>query len=314
MVATNAGGLHVLRHGSMRAQVVGIEAVLADGSVVRRLPGMTKDNTGYHLPSLLAGSEGTLGVITRARLRLVALLERRAVALLAVGSVGDAVSIAGALRRSLPSLQAAELFFDAGLELVLEHASATSPFRERHLAYLLIEVAASTDPSDQLTDAVAAVGSQVRDAVIAADEGGRARLWALRERHTEAINAVGTPHKLDVALPVARLSEFVERVTASIEMAAPTSKTFIYGHICEGNLHLGIVGPDPEDESVDEAVLRVTIELGGSISAEHGIGSAKVAWLEADRGAADVAAMRAIKRALDPNALLNPGVLLAPER
>ena len=311
MIATNAGGLHVLRHGSMRAQLIGIEAVLADGSVLRRLPGMAKDNTGYHLPSLLAGSEGTLAVITRARLRLVPLLERRAVALLALGGVADALALAGKLRRDLPSLEAAELFFSDGMELVLRHAGAERPFREPHPAYLLLEAAATADPTDALAEAVVAA-TTVRDVVIATDEGGRARLWSLRERHTEAISAEGIAHKVDVAIPAARLAQFVDRVVADVEAASPGARTYLYGHLCEGNLHLGIIGPPAEDESVDDAVLRLTIELGGSVSAEHGIGISKVAWLEADRGSADVAAMRAIKRALDPGWMLNPGVLLRP--
>jgi len=308
MIATNAGGIHVLRHGSMRAQLIGIEAVLADGSVLRRLPGMAKDNTGYHLPSLLAGSEGTLALITRARLRLVPFLERRAVALLALDGVADALALAERLRRNLPSLEAAELFFADGLELVLQHAGGQAPFRQPHPVYLLLEAAAAADPTDALAQAVAGATS-VRDAVIASDEGGRARLWALRERHTEAISAEGIAHKVDVALPAGRLAQFVDRVGTVVAEASPGARTYLYGHICEGNLHLGIIGPPPEDESVDDAVLRLTIELGGTVSAEHGIGVSKVGWLEADRGAPDVAAMRAIKRALDPAWILNPGVI-----
>lgn len=309
MIATNAGGIHVLRHGPMRAQLLGLEAVLADGSVVRRLPGMVKDNTGYHLPSLLAGSEGTLAVITRAHLRLVPLMARRAVALLGLDGAATAVGLAGELRRSLPELAAAELFFEAGLELVLRHTNAQPPFRDSHAAYLLIEVAADEDPTDSLAEAVAAVSVPL-DAVIAADEAGRRRLWSLRERHTEAISAEGVAHKLDVALPMARLAEFVDRVSPLVAETRPGSATYLYGHICEGNLHVGIIGPPPDDEAVDDAVLRLTIELGGTVSAEHGIGAAKVGWLEADRGAADVAAMRAIKGALDPGWMMNPGVLL----
>ena len=129
MVATNAGGMQVFRNGPMRAQLVGIEAVTADGSVLRRLPGLVKDNTGYHLPSLLAGSEGTLAVISRVRLRLVALQSRRAAALLAVEDADTAVALTGALRRSLPNLLAAELFFDDGMMLVLNHAGGDRPFR-----------------------------------------------------------------------------------------------------------------------------------------------------------------------------------------
>jgi FAD/FMN-containing dehydrogenase len=308
MIATNAGGIHVLRHGPMRAQLLGIEAVLADGSVVRRLPGMVKDNTGYHLPSLLAGSEGTLAIVTRAHLRLVPLVSRRAVALVALATTSGAASLAGELRRSLPSLAAAELFFEAGLELVLHHAGGERPFRERHPVYLLLEAEGDTDPTDELAGAVAAAPAVV-DAVVASDEAGRERLWRLRERHTEAINAEGIPHKLDVALPLARLAEFVDRANVAVHAASPGARTYTYGHICEGNLHLGIVGPAPDDEAVDDAVLGLVVEMGGTTSAEHGVGIAKVGWLVADRGAADVAAMRAIKRALDPNAILNPGVI-----
>ncbi|MDH4335370.1 MAG: FAD-binding oxidoreductase [Chloroflexota bacterium] len=309
MVATNAGGIHVLRHGPMRMQLVGIEAVLADGTIARRLPGMLKDNTGYHLPSLLAGSEGTLAIITRVGLRLVPHLARRAVALVAVDDTATAVSLAGALRSSLPSLVAAELFFDEGLALVLRRGGGERPFRDAHPAYLLLEVESRADPTDDLATAIDAAGAVVRDAVLASDASGRDRLWELRENHTEAINAEGVPHKLDVALPLGRLAEFVDRVRAAVEEAAPGAACYLYGHVCDGNLHIGVIGPPAEDEGVDSAILRLTIEMGGTISAEHGVGVAKADWLEADRGVADVAAMRAIKRALDPIGILNPGVI-----
>ncbi|MGH2455455.1 MAG: FAD-binding oxidoreductase [Candidatus Limnocylindria bacterium] len=310
MIATNAGGIQVIRHGPMRRQLVGIEAVLADGTVLRRLPGLVKDNTGYHLPSLLAGSEGTLAVVTRARLSLVPLLPRRAVALLAVDGAAEAADLAGELRRRLPSLLAAELFFDAGMELVLRHAGGARPFAAAHAAYLLVEVDGATDPTDELASAVEAGGSLVRDAVISTDEAQRERIWRLRERHTEAVNAEGIPHKLDVAVPVGHLAAYVERVREAIARVAPEARVFLYGHIGDGNLHVNVIGPPPEDESVDAAVLELAIAMGGTVSAEHGIGVAKTRWLEADRGAADVAAMRAIKRALDPGNVLNPGVLL----
>ena len=309
MVATNAGGIHVLRHGPMRAQLLGLEAVLADGSVVRRLPGMVKDNTGYHLSSLLAGSEGTLAVITRAHLRLVPLRPRRAVALLGLATTAEAVALAGSLRRAFPDLTAAELFFDEGMELVVRHAAAERPFRDRHAAYLLAEVDGEADPTDQLANAVAEAPGVV-DAVLASDETGRFRLWKLRERHTEAISAQGVAHKLDVTLPLPRLAEFIDRVPPLVQATRPGSATYQYGHVCDGNMHIGIVGPAPDDEAVDDAVLRLTIEMGGSVSAEHGIGVAKVGWLETDRGVADVAAMRAIKGALDPTWMLNPGAVL----
>ena len=310
MIATNAGGLHVLRHGTMRGQLIGLEAVLADGSVLRRLPGMSKDNTGYHLPSLLAGSEGTLAVVTRARLRLVPRLARRAVALVGVRGAAQAVTLASGLRQALPSLSAAELFFDEGLELVLRHASGEAPFRERYPAYLLLEVEAADDPADELAAALSAA-PEASDAVLAADPAGMERLWRLRERHTEAINAEGIPHKLDVAVPLSRLAQFIESVAPAVQRAIPGARTYQYGHVCEGNMHLGIIGAPLDDQSVDDAVLGLVLEMGGTVSAEHGIGSAKVGWLERDRGTATVAAMRAIKRALDPEWILNPGVLFA---
>lgn len=311
-IATNAGGIRVLRHGPMRAQLRGIEAVLADGRVIRRLSGLVKDNTGYHLPSLLAGSEGTLAVITRARLSLVPRLARRVVALVAVAGTSDAVSLAAQLRARLPSLSAAELFFDDGLELVLRQTRLERPFPTPQPAYLLVECAAADDPTDQLVDALGSAG-EARDAVVAGDPPGRDRLWELRERHSEAVAAAGIPHKLDVAVPIGKLAAFEQRVRALVEAAAPGTQVILWGHIGDGNLHVNLLGPAPEDEAIDDAVLRLVVEMGGAISAEHGIGRAKVRWLALDRRAEDLAAMRAIKRALDPSGILNPGVLFPPE-
>jgi len=309
MVATNAGGIHVLRNGVMRQQLVGIEAVLASGEIVRRLPGAVKDNTGYALPALFAGSEGTLAVVTRLRLRLVPPLPRRAVALLAVDDAGQAATFAAELRRRLACLTAAELFDDDGMRLVLVHAGGEAPFRERHPRYLLVECGAPDDPTDQLVEAISAVAA--RDAVVAGDEGGRRRLWALREGHTESVNAAGIPHKLDVSVPIGRIGAFDVAVREAIRAAHPLPRIFIYGHVGDGNLHVNVLGPDPDDEAVDDAVLGLVIELGGAVSAEHGIGVAKTAWLVRDRGEADIAAMRAIKRGLDPGDVLNPGVLFS---
>ncbi|HET6380715.1 MAG TPA: FAD-binding oxidoreductase [candidate division Zixibacteria bacterium] len=311
MAATNAGGIQVLRHGPMRRQIVGFEAVLADGTVLRRLPGLVKDNTGYHLPSLLAGSEGTLAVITRLRLRLVPLPARRAAALLALDGPDEVAALAAELRRQLPNLLAAELMFEEGLQLVTRHAGLAHPFGAAHPAYLLVEADGAADPTDELAAAIERAGERVRDAVIASDEAQRRRLWELRERHTESVNATGVPHKLDVAVPIGRMGEYAREVQRAIRVVAPEASVYLYGHVGDGNLHVNVVGPPPEDETVDAAVLELAIAFGGTISAEHGIGVAKTAWLEADRGAADVAAMRAIKRALDPDGVLNPGVLFA---
>jgi FAD/FMN-containing dehydrogenase len=311
-IATNAGGINVLRHGPMRAQVIGLEAVLADGTIVRRLPGMPKDNSGYHLPSLIAGSEGTLAVITRARLRLVPRPARQAVALAALPSLTAAVRLAAALRRGVTGLQALELFEEAGMALVMRHAGLARPFAEPAVAYLLAE-AGGDEPEEPLLAGIASA-DEVRDAVVASDPAGRERLWALRERHTEAINAEGIPHKLDVSVPIGSMADVAERARSVVQETAPGAALYLYGHVADGNLHVNNVGPAPDDETVDDAVLGLVCEFGGSVSAEHGIGRAKVRWLERDRGAAAVAMMRTIKHALDPAGILNPGVLLPEVR
>jgi FAD/FMN-containing dehydrogenase len=314
MVATNAGGVNVLRHGSMRQRLLGFEAIRADGSLLRRLPGMPKDNTGYDLAGLLAGSEGTLAVVTRVRLRLVPRLAHRAVAVVGFTDAGTAVEAAARLRRELGSVLALELFTDDGLELVMRHAHVAPPFAERRPAYLLVEVGSDVaDPTDDLVVALEALGADEAAAAVATDPGGRHRLWQLRERHTEAVTAEGVPHKLDVSVPLGRYAELIERAPAVVAAVDPAARTISYGHVGDGNVHVNILGPAPDDEVVDDAVLGLVLELGGSVSAEHGIGVAKVAWLVRDRGEATVAAMRAIKRAWDPAGILNPGVLFASD-
>jgi FAD/FMN-containing dehydrogenase len=315
MVATNAGGVNVLRYGSMRDQLLGFEAVLADGTVISRLPGMPKDNTGYDLGGLLAGSEGTLAVITAVRLRLVPRLGQRAVVVIGLDDPAAAVSAAGALRRRLASLLALELFTDAGLDLVMRHASVAAPFSEHCPVYVLVEVGGGEgDPSEALLTAVEELGIG-EHAAVATDPDGRHRLWQLRERHTEAVNAEGVPHKLDVSVPLSRLAEMAERAPAAVAEADPAARTILYGHLGDGNLHVNVLGPAADDEHVDDAVLELALELGGSVSAEHGIGVAKVEWLVRDRGAETVAAMRALKAAWDPGGILNPGVMFeADER
>ncbi len=313
MVATNAGGVNVVRHGAMRTQLLGFEAVRPDGSILRRLPGMPKDNTGYDLGGLLAGSEGTLAVITAVRIRLVPPLRHRAVCVIGFGNAVTAVAAASELRRRLASVLALELFTDAGLELIMRHASVAAPFPARTPFYLLVEVASDdADPSDGLYAGLEALPADESSVAVAADAAGRHRLWQLRERHTEAINAEGVPHKLDVSVPADRYAELVDRAQEVVAAVAPGARTIVYGHVGDGNLHVNVLGPAPEDHAVDDAVLELVLELGGSVSAEHGIGVAKVAWLVRDRGPEAVAAMRAIKTAWDPAGIMNPGVMFAP--
>jgi len=310
MAATNAGGERVLRYGTTRAQVLGVEAVLADGTVVSRLAGLPKDNTGYDMVSLLIGSEGTLGVITKLRLRLVPLFAGRSVAVVAVDDTAAAVSLVRSLRDTLPSLEAAELFFADGLELVREKTGLPAPFAEAHPTYVLVECAQRSDPTDDL---LAALGDsdEVRDATVASDARGRHALWAYRESHTESINAAGVPVKLDVAVPLPALADCVAALPKAIASAAPAARLVLFGHVNEGNLHVNVLDAVEHGEQVSDAVLRLVASYGGSISAEHGVGRAKRAWLGLSRSAAEIAMMRSIKTALDPDGRLNPGVLFA---
>ncbi|MEP7215311.1 MAG: FAD-binding oxidoreductase, partial [Anaerolineaceae bacterium] len=312
MIATNAGGIRVMRYGAMRWQVGGIEAVKADGAILSRMPGLAKDNTGYDLPGLLAGSEGTLAVVARTRLRLVPQFTQRAVALLAVDGVEAALAIIAAVRGGAPSLEAAEVFFADGVELVCTHTGLPLPFATPFPAYLLLECASRNDPLAELVGAVDAAGGFLESA-IATDRPQRDRLWAYRERHTESINAEGVPHKLDVSLPLPRLAEFERRVRGTVSERAAEARCVVFGHVADGNLHVNVLGLAPDDDRATDAVLRLAAELGGSISAEHGIGVAKTRWLELTRSATDIATMRAIKRAFDPKGVLNPGVIFGLE-
>ena len=310
LVATNAGGIRVLRYGSMRAQVVGLEAVFANGSVMSRMAGLSKDGTGYDLAGLIAGSEGTLAVITAVRVRLWPRLRARAVALLAMDSTESAVALLPGLRASLPSLSAAELFYGSGLALVRKHSGLPAPFATEHETYLLLECADLTDPIDQLAAAVAEAEGLV-DATVATDAAGQRALWAYRETHTESISAEGVPVKLDVSVPTASLPELVAALAVTIEGVCPAARAIVFGHVNEGNLHINVLDTGDQHEEVTDAVLQLVASLDGSISSEHGVGRAKVPWLPLSRSATEIAAMWSVKAAFDPSGTLNPGVLLA---
>ena len=300
MVATNAGGLAFLRYGGMRQQLAGVEAVLGTGDVVSHLGGLRKDNTGYDLASLLCGSEGTLGIVTRVQLQLVPPGGPRVTALAAVEGIDGALRVVGELRRAGVVLDAAEVIVDAGMQLVCTHLDLEPPVSPAR-AYLLIEWEGSVDELG--------ASPSIIDAAVADDSGRRASLWRYREAQTEVINAVGVPHKLDVTLPLGALAQFVEDVPGVVERAWPGSTTFLFGHVADGNIHVNVIGPAPDDDTVDDAVLKFVADRGGSISAEHGIGTAKKRWLHLARSEAELSAFRAIKHALDPAGILNPNVL-----
>ena len=252
LAACDAGGIRALRHGTVRARIAGLEAVLADGTVVRRMSGLLKDNAGYDLPALLVGSEGTLGVITRVRWRLVPRHDARALALVPLASLADAAPLLRAVRPALPSLDACEFMTHEGLQLVLDHLRLPAPLEPGAPAYVLLEAAADADPLPELAAALEAAG--VDDALIADDTTSRERLWRLREAHTEAISAAGVPHKLDVGVPLDDLAPFCDAVRDAMPAGA---RTILFGHLGDGNVHVNVLGPDPADETVDETVLRL---------------------------------------------------------
>jgi len=305
MIATDAGGVRALRHGSMRAQLVDIEAAVTDGTVVRDVPAELA-SPGVGLVDVLVGSEGTLAVVTQARVRLVPARTQRAVALVALDGIGEAVAVMEHLRSELPDLEAVELIDRASLELVAARDGVAPPFGGRG-PVLLAEVAGDTPALDGLAAVLGAL--PIRDAVVADDGPGMRRLWALREGVSEAIAGAGVPHKLDVRLPPDRIPGFLDGLEPLLAAIEPGMRVFVFGHLGLGNLHVNVLGPAPDDERIDDAVLRRVADLGGSIAGEHGIGRAKAPWLPLAWSPAELALHAERKRALDPAGVLNPGVL-----
>ncbi len=311
-IATNAGGSRVLRFGTMRTQVAGIEAVLADGSIVGSLAGLPKETAGIHWPSILSGSEGTLAVITRARLRLVPFYRCTTTAMLATATVDDAVFLLARLRTEVASLDSAEVVFPAAIELVGRHIGSPPPV-EVHGCVLLVECADHDDPSAELLDTLGR-SPEVLDSAVATEPGPRGRLLQFRDRITEAVGAAAaasgeTPFKLDVAVPVESVGRLLQTARAAAE--ADGALLIPFGHLAEGNLHLNHLGvQDPS--RLAGTVLAAVAALGGTISAEHGIGVAKTRWMPLIRTPADLAAQRRLADALDPGHILNQGVLLLP--
>lgn len=309
IVATNAGGLRVVRHGPARSQLLGIEAVLANGEVLRRWTGLAKDNVGYDLPGLLAGSEGTLAVITAVLMRLVPPVASPVVVLAGVRDVDAAREALAHVRSSGIVIEAAEYFTAAGLELVRASTPGLpAPLSEPAPAYVTFELSGETE--DVAAEVIASAPGIV-DAVLGtgADVG---RLWAYREGQTEAISAATSAPvvKLDVSVPGPELSGVIDALEATVRAVAPSSRVIVFGHLAEGNLHINVLdGPPSANDGVTDAVLTLVTDHGGSVSAEHGIGRAKTRWIDRNRTPTDLTAMRAIKSALDPAGLLNPGVI-----
>ena len=310
-ISTNAGGSQVLRYGNTRRQILGLEAVTGTGDIVGDLRGLIKDNTGYHLPSLLCGSEGTLAVVTNAKLRLVRAPEEEISILLGFQSLMEAIRFVELAKKHLYEIQACEMFFHNGLSLVCEEFNIEPPFDCPSNVYLLIDAAGQAGVIDRISK------SPLRDflesstsAAFGTDYSSRKKLWSYRELHTEAISAIGIPHKLDVTIPHDQLHNFCNQVPEIVSSVDSNAQLFLFGHAGDGNIHVNILGPEPENLAVDETVLDYVASIGGSISAEHGIGRAKADYLQLNRTDTEIKLFKKIKEVFDPAGILNPGAII----
>lgn len=316
-VATNAGGNGVLQHGMMREQVLGLEAVLADGTVLPMLRPMIKNNTGYDLKQFFIGAEGTLGVVTRVLLRLRPAPQATATTLVAMPDFDAALAVLKRMQsRFGNSVAAYELMWDSFVQASLSWLKLGAPFAERHPLLALINVDGKNESQLQgdvqqvLEEAMEA--GEVLDAIVAQSVAQAQTLWKLREAPAELNNNMHPAINFDVSLPQADIGRFAQACEAALSARWPAKHALYFGHVGDGNLHVSVdgktVGGTPEAiEAVEAELYRLVGEFQGSVSAEHGIGLHKKPYLQASRTPQELAVMRSIKQALDPLGLMNPG-------
>jgi FAD/FMN-containing dehydrogenase len=325
VLAVNAGGNNTVRYGNARDLVLGLEVVLPDGSIWNGLRRLRKDNTGYCLRQLFVGSEGTLGIITAAVLKLAPRPRETAVALCGVGSAGDALDLFSRVQaHDAASISAFELMSGLGMSFVLKHIpGAVLPLSQPAPFYTLVELATPRQDAglraalEGLLEKALDDGI-VQDAAIAESEAQRAAIWRLREEHSEAQKREGASVKNDVSVPVSKVPAFIQKATAACEALLPGVRVVPFGHMGDGNIHFNLeqpVGADPawflaQDHAIMDAVNEVVREFDGSFSAEHGIGKLKPYMMPDWRGGAELALMQRIKAALDPMGIMNPGKVL----
>ena len=333
LISTNAGGTQVLRHGTMRAQVLGLEAVLADGARFDAMAPLKKDNRGFDLKQLLIGSEGTLGIVTAATLRLLPAVARRAVLWAGVPSIKAAralllhcETLAG------DSVEGFEVMPAQCLSAVLDHLpGARAPVASRHAWHVLIELVADSATAEQLQEkaetmlASAFEKQLIENATIAANETQAEAFWQIRDSIAPAERSLGPAVQHDISVPVAKMPDFVDEAIPLVEQRFPGTKAIAFGHLGDGNVHFHVIAPPGaengawqknEGQPISSFVYDLVKEWNGSISAEHGIGMAKFAELQRLEDPVRLGMMRAVKHALDPLGILNPGKLvpLAPIR
>ncbi|CAM3842312.1 FAD-binding oxidoreductase [Paracoccus yeei] len=323
LIGTNAGGSHAFRYGMMGDLVLGVEAVLADGTVWNGLRAVQKDNAGYPLRRLLCGAEGTLSIVTRAVLRLVPEPRQRATALLTLPDLTAATAFGIRLRAEAGEfLTGLEFFSGLGLDLALEHVPGLAmPLETRGSCYLLVEVASGSAlvPLDDILGGVLEQGMEdglVLDGALAASEAQRAAFWRLREEQPEGQRREGPQLKHDISVPPGRIADFVAEGATLCEGLVPGVRINPFGHLADGNIHYnltppaGVAGFAGRDQDLGLALAKLAARMGGSFAAEHGLGRAKIALADAVRPAVERRIMARIKAAFDADGMLNPGAVV----
>ncbi len=306
MASTNAGGLRTVRYGNMGEQVIGLQVALPDGALLRRHSRVRRDNTGYDLPALFVGAEGTLGVITALELRLHPTPSHRVTAICGFDEL-EALVDAGRAFRDVDGIAALELIDGRGAALTREHFGVGAPVDGDWL--LLVELAADHDQTDRLAhllDGAHLCG----EPAVGVDASAQQRLWQVRESLADVLGVYGPPLKFDVSLPLPAIGDFAKRAITLLQAHIPEALPVLFGHIGEGNLHLNVLGcPVGQERAVYAPMMGLIAQCGGNVSSEHGVGSRKRAYLGMSREPADIAAMRTVKAALDPTGYLNAAVL-----
>jgi FAD/FMN-containing dehydrogenase len=323
VISTNAGGTAVLRYGTTRALVLGIEAVLPNGEIWNGLKRLRKDNTGYDLKQLLIGAEGTLGVVTAASLKLFPVLPSRAVAFVGLASVQAAIQLlARAKAETGGALEAFELMGRPGIGLVLKNIEGQrEPLAGQHPWYVLIETASgepgAAEAAMERLLARALEDELIEDAAVAQTQAQAKAFWALRENQSSGQKREGAAWKHDISVPVSRIADFIDAASAALVAWSPGARVVAFGHVGDGNVHFDILAPvggnqaehTDKREAAAQIVHDIVMGMEGSISAEHGLGSMKTAEALQYKSPVEIAAQRAIRAALDPQRIMNPRVL-----
>ncbi len=325
LISTNAGGTQVLRHGNMRALVLGIEAILPNGTIYDGMSALKKDNRGYDITQLLIGAEGTLGIITRAKLRLVPAIQDRIAIWVGIENPQKAYKLLLHMsKKCAEQMEGFELISESSITRVLEHIYGTRLPTDHCPWYILIELVQDNDAQTNvqiLAESSLEEPSEnglILDAVLSISETQIEEFWKLRDSISEAERAAGPAFQHDISVPVHHMAEFIETVSPQLEKKFKGCEVIAFGHMGDGNIHYHVKAPEgvshedwlPLEKQINNAVYDAVISYGGSISAEHGIGQVKLHALERVSSEARLFALRAIKKAFDPNNIMNPGKLI----